>query len=272
MNRFPDRARPLVLAMFAAATVTAVAVGLAAAQPGPNVPLDARGFQRSQAYMEYHQSQQWHRSRNPAYQSLYHGQRPAHPNPASVTEKASTYYLHITHAPRKQDTDTANQALLMAHVPADATLWFDGQPTTQTGVLRWFDTAPLEPGYGYYYTVRAVWFEDGKWVSDTEKVVMRAGDVVCIDLRPAREKHASAAENVAQLNGEDRRLAEQQKFCAVQTDNELGSMGVPAKTIVKGQPVFLCCSGCEKTAQGNPDATLKKVAELRAGTQRREGK
>lgn len=242
--------------------LTVLAVGLAAAQP--QVPLGARGFQTTQAYQEYYQSQEWHKTRNPGYQDLYHGTRPAHPNPAAVTEKASTNYLHITHASVKHQADNANPAILMAHVPVDASIWFDGQPTTQTGKMRWFETAPLDPGYGYYYTVRAVWYEDGKWVSGSEKCVMRAGDVVCIDLRPASEKHASVADNLAKLSSEDRKLAEGQKYCAVQNDNELGSMGVPAKIIVNGQPLFLCCGGCEKTAQSNPDRTLAKVAELRA--------
>jgi uncharacterized protein (TIGR03000 family) len=263
MTRFRRVLSHLSLSAILAAALTVLAVHHAASQPGPKVPLGARGFQTTQAYQEYYQSREWHRSRNPGYQQLYHGYRPAHPNPAEIMEKASKNYLHVHHAAVKHQPDTANQALLMVHVPVDASIWFDGQPTTQKGDLRWFDTAPLEPGYGYYYTVRAVWHEDGKWVSDSEKVVMRAGDVVCIDLRPATEKHASVADNLSKLSPVDRTLAEEQKYCAVQNDNELGSMGVPAKIMVKGQPVFLCCSGCDRTAQSNSERTLAKVKELR---------
>src|SRR5947199_8564285 len=60
-----------------------------------------------------------------------------------------------------------------------------------------------------------------------------------------------------QLSPEDRALAEQQKVCPV-TGQPLGSMDVPIKVMVNGQPVFLCCEGCEKKALADPDATLKK--------------
>jgi hypothetical protein len=65
------------------------------------------------------------------------------------------------------------------------------------------------------------------------------------------------------LSPEDRALAEEQKYCP-ETDEPLGSMDVPIKVMVKGQPVFICCKHCEKGALENPDATLKKVEELKA--------
>ena len=39
-------------------------------------------------------------------------------------------------------------------------------------------------------------------------------------------------------------LAERQKLCPV-TSKPLGSMGTPARVVVAGQVVFLCCDGCE---------------------------
>src|SRR5690348_11312722 len=70
--------------------------------------------------------------------------------------------------------------------------------------------------------------------------------------------------NLAKLSPADRRLAEEQKFCAVETENELGSMGVPVKIMIKDQPVFLCCKGCRQTAEQDPDKTLVMVKKLRA--------
>jgi hypothetical protein len=66
------------------------------------------------------------------------------------------------------------------------------------------------------------------------------------------------------LDPDDRKLAEAQEWCAVDDENPLGGMGKPLKIMVKGQPVFLCCKGCEKTAQADPDKTLAKVEELKA--------
>jgi hypothetical protein len=68
----------------------------------------------------------------------------------------------------------------------------------------------------------------------------------------------------AKLSPEDQRLVAAQDFCAISTDERLGAMGLPVKLVIKGQPVFLCCGGCEKKALANPDKTLAKVEELKA--------
>ncbi len=76
--------------------------------------------------------------------------------------------------------------------------------------------------------------------------------------------------NLAKLDPEDQKLAEEQKFCALENENRLGAMGVPVKIVVKGEPVFLCCKGCQKDAQADPDKTLANMKELRAKATRRE--
>lgn len=69
--------------------------------------------------------------------------------------------------------------------------------------------------------------------------------------------------------GDDRHLAESQGYCPVMPDTKLGEMGEPVKVMVKDksgaeQPVFVCCKGCKRKALADPEATLAKVAELRA--------
>lgn len=99
----------------------------------------------------------------------------------------------------------------------------------------------------------------------------------CIDAKPSTPPAAdtqTAAETagdqakvkaaLARLSPEDRALAEQQKYCAVQTEELLGAMGTPVKVMVNDRPVFLCCKGCEKTAKKDPEKTLKTVDELKA--------
>ena len=68
----------------------------------------------------------------------------------------------------------------------------------------------------------------------------------------------------AKLSPEDRKLVEAQEWCVISSDEKLGSMGAPIKLDVKGQPVFVCCAGCKRKALADPDATLAKVAELKA--------
>lgn len=82
------------------------------------------------------------------------------------------------------------------------------------------------------------------------------------------EAHANGdpriTEAMSKLDAEDRKLAEAQKYCAISHSSPLGSMGTPIKLDVKGQPVFICCEGCQAQALENPDETLAKVAELKA--------
>lgn len=77
-------------------------------------------------------------------------------------------------------------------------------------------------------------------------------------------KAAKIKAGLDKLSLEDRRLAEAQKYCAILQDKPLGSMGKPFKLMLKGKPVFLCCSSCEDDAKENPDQTLETVEKLKA--------
>ncbi len=70
--------------------------------------------------------------------------------------------------------------------------------------------------------------------------------------------------NMDKLPPDDRRMAETQVFCAIDQDSPLGSMGPIYKVMVKGQPVFLCCKGCEAEAKQKPDDTLAALQKLMA--------
>jgi uncharacterized protein (TIGR02231 family) len=69
---------------------------------------------------------------------------------------------------------------------------------------------------------------------------------------------------MAKLSAEDRRRAEAQVFCAIDQESPLGSMGPILKVTIKGQPVFLCCKGCEAEARAHPDETLAQLQKLMA--------
>ena len=87
------------------------------------------------------------------------------------------------------------------------------------------------------------------------------------DAPPGQAKVAKtddvAAER-AKLSPADRALVEAQEWCVISTDERLGSMGTPLKLDIKGQPVFVCCKGCRKKAEADPDKTLAKAEELKA--------
>jgi hypothetical protein len=89
---------------------------------------------------------------------------------------------------------------------------------------------------------------------------------------PAKEVPATAAKGEAddvaaeraKLPAEDRALVDAQEWCAVSNDERLGSMGAPIKLDIQGQAVFVCCKGCVRKAEADPEKTLKIVAELKA--------
>jgi hypothetical protein len=79
----------------------------------------------------------------------------------------------------------------------------------------------------------------------------------------ASKDEAEVRASLAKLSAEDRKLAEAQRWCAVEAENRLGSMGKPDKIEVQGQPVFLCCKSCRKRALASPDKTLATVKALK---------
>lgn len=76
----------------------------------------------------------------------------------------------------------------------------------------------------------------------------------------------------AKLSSADRALVDAQEWCAVNIEERLGAMGPPVKLELKGQPVFLCCQGCKRKAEADPDKTLKVVADLKAKKAAEPGK
>jgi uncharacterized protein (TIGR03000 family) len=199
----------------------------------------------------------------PDFQGYKETTRPTQPPPPVVKAAPQKYTVTIAVLPRQMPEKDPNTVVLMAHLPEDALLWFDDHPTTSKGMVRHFVSPPLTPGEHYYYMARIVWHEDGRWVSKTTKIPVQAGEFHCLYLTRVGDGEGTVAGNLSKLGPEDRKLAEAQKFCAVQDDIPLGAMGVPVKVMVKGQPVFLCCKECEDRALENPDKTLARVKELK---------
>ena len=60
------------------------------------------------------------------------------------------------------------------------------------------------------------------------------------------------------LSAEDQVLARAQKTCPV-GEEPLGSMGTPIKVSAGNRTVFLCCKGCRKKFEANPDKYVAKL-------------
>jgi uncharacterized protein (TIGR03000 family) len=187
------------------------------------------------------------------------------PSYRGYEDQAKTYQLYVNTLP-VQRTDDPNAAFIVAHVPQNATVWLQDKAMPNNGSPRFYQSPPLSPGRNYVYTVRVAWTQDNKVVSESHDFTVRAGDIHCVFLMQAGAtlETKETAANLAKLSPEDRKLAEEQKVCAVQPNIKLGAMGTPVKVTVKGQPVFLCCEACREHAVSRGDQIVAKVKELKA--------
>jgi len=78
------------------------------------------------------------------------------------------------------------------------------------------------------------------------------------------EEEKEIQAQLAKLDPAERAAVEAQRWCAINSGERLGEMGPPVKVMLKGQAVYLCCKGCQKRAEADPDKALAKVEELKA--------
>ena len=78
---------------------------------------------------------------------------------------------------------TQQTATVTVLVPrADAKVWFDGAPTSQTGMERRFYTPALDSGT-YTYTVRARWMENGQPMERERRVNVQPGQSTTVSFQ-----------------------------------------------------------------------------------------
>ncbi len=86
--------------------------------------------------------------------------------------------------PNKNDnkgTMGPTHATLVVEVPANATLFIDNMPVKVTAGVQTFHTPDLKPGQQYFYLVRIESRRDGQPVSETRRIIVRAGQVTRAD-------------------------------------------------------------------------------------------
>jgi len=75
----------------------------------------------------------------------------------------------------KKGVQAAVPANIIVSLPANASLTFDGAPTSSTSDRRSFVTPALEVGSTYVYTLRATVMNNGQAVEETQQVQVRGG-------------------------------------------------------------------------------------------------
>jgi uncharacterized protein (TIGR03000 family) len=79
---------------------------------------------------------------------------------------------------------TTGAATIVVSLPADAKLTFDGEATTSTSNQRVFVSPTLPAGQEYHYTLQAEVVVDGKPVTVSKTVAVRAGEESHVTLTP----------------------------------------------------------------------------------------
>ncbi|MCH8042263.1 MAG: TIGR03000 domain-containing protein [Planctomycetes bacterium] len=73
-------------------------------------------------------------------------------------------------------TGAADSVLVALQVPSRAKVFINGRATASTGPMRQFVSRGLTPGYAYQYEIRAEINRNGRLVSDTKTLTLRAGE------------------------------------------------------------------------------------------------
>jgi uncharacterized protein (TIGR03000 family) len=106
----------------------------------------------------------------PTYDSAY---APIYYGSATYGTAPSNTYQSF-YPPPAITTPADTSAHIRVTVPAGAEIWFDGTPTTSTGTVRQFNSPPLTPG-NHSYEIRARWSENGREVTQTQRVEVTPG-------------------------------------------------------------------------------------------------
>ncbi len=85
-----------------------------------------------------------------------------------------------------------------------------------------------------------------------------AGCVDALKANPEKFTQARPKVEVVKFTESDAALITKQAVCPVM-DEPLGGMGQPIKLLVGGKPLFLCCKGCIKKVQAEPEKYLAMV-------------
>jgi uncharacterized protein (TIGR03000 family) len=101
--------------------------------------------------------------------------------------------------------DDAATATVVIKLPADAKLYFDDRPTKQVGAERTYVTPELTPGKEYAYQVKIEYTQDGRIMTQTKSVSVRAGQTSRVEFGEAaavaKSGHVYTINNDLRQNG-----------------------------------------------------------------------
>lgn len=90
-------------------------------------------------------------------------------------------------------------ATVVVSLPAEATLFVDGDRVPMTTATRTFQTPPLSPGQEYYYTMKAEAVRNGEKVEKSTRVIVRAGETARADFGDLSEVAKTTRDAAARI-------------------------------------------------------------------------
>jgi uncharacterized protein (TIGR03000 family) len=121
--------------------------------------------------------------------------------------------------PPKKESALPNQATVVVEAPADVQVYVEGQLLSRAATTDSFVTPELEMGKNYSYTMKAVAVRDGQTVSQTKRVLFRAGQEAKVDFRDLAVPTSGAVAKVTVNLPKDAKLFVDGVECLVTSDN-----------------------------------------------------
>jgi uncharacterized protein (TIGR03000 family) len=115
-----------------------------------------------------------------------HGAHACHGAPACTGTPVDPKKMPVEKK-KTEEVSLPTPASIVVNLPAEARLTIDGNATTSSSTRRTFVSPNLEPGADYYYTLTAEVVVNGRTLSQTQRVQVRAGETTNVPFNFASE-------------------------------------------------------------------------------------
>jgi uncharacterized protein (TIGR03000 family) len=92
------------------------------------------------------------------------------------------------------ETMVPTRAKLLIELPTNAKLFIDDKPVKTASGVQFFDIPALEPGEVYFYMVRIEMMRDGHPLSETRRILVRAGQVARAEFKDLQAEAIKTAQ------------------------------------------------------------------------------
>jgi uncharacterized protein (TIGR03000 family) len=99
----------------------------------------------------------------------------------------------VTPAPTEKRAQEQARARVRIDVPEDAKLYVDGQLMKTASARRVYQTPALTPGRAYFYDVRVELERNGQLLTESQRVVVRAGEESSASFATLEQRAAATA-------------------------------------------------------------------------------